>query len=72
MLSLGYEKVILLYSPNTYEVADIISSFVYRKGLNNFMYSYASAVGLFQSVVNIILLIASNKLSKRISGSALF
>lgn len=72
MLSLGYEKVILLYSPNTYEVADTISSFVYRKGLNNFMYSYASAVGLFQSVVNIILLIASNKLSKRISGSALF
>ena len=71
MLSLGYEKVILLYSPNTYEVADIISSFVYRKGLNNFMYSYASAVGLFQSVVNIILLIASNKLSKHISGSAL-
>ena len=72
MLSLGYEKVILLYSPNTYEVADIISSFVYRKGLNNFMYIYASAVGLFQSVVNIKLLIASNKLSKRISGSALF
>lgn len=72
VLSVGYEKIILLYSPQTYEVADVISSYVYRVGLNNFMYSYSAAVGMFQSVVNIILLIGSNKISKRISGNALF
>ncbi len=72
VLGVGYEKIILLYSPRTYEVADVISSYVYRMGLNNFMYSYSAAVGLFQSVVNVILLFASNALSKKISDTALF
>lgn len=72
VLGVGYEKIILLYSPRTYEVADVISSYVYRMGLNNFMYSYSAAVGLFQSVVNVILLLASNALSKKISDTALF
>lgn len=72
MLAVGYEKIILLYSTNTYETADVISSYVYRKGLQEFNYSYSAAVGLFNSVINMILLIISNKLSKKYTETALF
>lgn len=73
ILSVGYEKIILLYGPGTYETADIISSFVYRKGLGeSSQYSYASAVGLFQSVVNLIMLVSANFVSKKISETSLF
>jgi len=72
MMSLGFEKIILLYNPNTYETADVISSFVYRKGLLEMNYSYSSAVGLFNSVVNFILLISANKLSRMLSETSLW
>ena len=57
MLSVGYEKTILLYNPQVYETADILSSFVYRKGLQEANYGYSTAVSLFNSVVNFFLLI---------------
>ena len=72
MFSVGYEKIILLYSTNTYETADVISSFVYRKGLQEFNYSYSAAVGLFNSVINTVLLVFSNKMSSRFSDTSLF
>ena len=72
MFSVGYEKIILLYSPNTYETADVISSYVYRKGLQEFNYSYSAAVGLFNSVINTVLLVFSNKMSSRFSDTSLF
>ncbi len=72
ILSVGYEKIILLYGPGTYEVADVISSYVYRMGIGSSRYSYSSAVGLFQSIVNVILLIAANATSHRVSGTSLF
>lgn len=72
MLNVGFEKIILLYNPLTYETADVISSFVYRKGLMDSNYSYASAVGLFNSVINFILLIISNKISRRFSETHLW
>ena len=72
MFAVGYEKIILLYSTNTYETADVISSYVYRKGLQEFNYSYSAAVGLFNSVINTILLIVSNKLSAKFAGTSLF
>lgn len=72
VLSVGYEKIILLYGPGTYEVADVISSYVYRMGIGNSRYSYSSAVGLFQSVVNVILLVAANAASRRMTGTSLF
>ena len=65
LLSVGYEKVILLYNPLTYETADIISTYVYRKGLLEQNYSFSTAVGLFNSIISFILLIAANTLSKR-------
>ena len=72
LFAVGYEKIILLYSTNTYETADVISSYVYRKGLQEFNYSYSSAVGLFNSVINTVLLVASNKLSRKYTETSLF
>lgn len=72
MLSVGYEKTILLYNPQVYETADIISSFVYRKGLLEFNYGYSTAVGMFNSVINFILLITANSISKKVTDYGLF
>lgn len=72
MFAVGYEKIILLYSTSTYETADVISSYVYRKGLQEFNYGYSSAVGLFNSVINTILLVISNKLSAKFTETSLF
>lgn len=72
LLSVGYEKIILLYQPTTYAVADVISSYVYRRGLQSGEFSYGTAVGLFNSIVNIILLLIANKTSKKLGQSGLF
>lgn len=71
-LNVGFEKIILLYNANTYEVADVISTFVYRKGLEGFEFSYTTAVGLFNSVVNFILLVAANNICKKLTDSGLW
>jgi len=67
MVSVGAEKILLLYSPLNWEVSDVISTFVYRRGLLDFQFSFASAVGLFNSVVNITFLLSANYLSRRVS-----
>ena len=72
IVSVGYEKIILLYTPQTYDVADVISSYTYRMGILNSRYGYSSAVGLFQSVINIIILVTANQISKRFSETSLF
>jgi putative aldouronate transport system permease protein len=72
LLRIGYEKVLLLYNPMTYEVADVFSTYVYRIGLLQANYSYASAVGLFEALVSMILLILANTFSKRLGGSGLW
>jgi len=73
VMSVGYEKIILLYNPNTYETADVISSFVYRYGLGGAQdYSFSSAVGLFSSVINLIILVSANTLSRKLSETSLF
>ena len=72
IMSVGQEKTILLYTPQVYETADIISSFVYRKGLLEFNYGYSTAVSLFNSVINFALLVTTNAISKRYSETSLF
>ena len=72
ILNVGFEKIILLYSPGIYEVADVISSYVYRRGIIDAAYSYASAVGLFNSAVNIAFLLTANWFSARYTESGLF
>ena len=72
LMSMGYEKTILLYSPSTYDTADIISSYIYRVGLLEQDWSYSTAVGLFNSVINFCLLILTNKISKKFSETSLW
>lgn len=72
LMSVGYEKIILMYSPLTYETADVISTFVYRKGILDANYSYSAAIGLFNSVINFALLIGANTLSKKTTESGLW
>ena len=72
ILGVGYETIILLSSPLTYDTADVISSFVYRKGLQEFNWSYSTAVGLFNSVVNFIFLIVANTISRKIGDTSLW
>lgn len=69
---IGFEKVLLLYTPSTYKVADVFSTYVYRKGLLESNYSYAAAVGLFESAVALILLLITNKISKKLSEQSLW
>ncbi|MDL2228853.1 ABC transporter permease subunit [Treponema sp. OttesenSCG-928-L16] len=72
MFNVGYEKIILLYNPLTYETADVISTYVYRKGLLEFNWSYSAAVGMFNSVVSFTLVLFTNKLSRKLNGSGLW
>jgi len=72
MLSVGYEKIILLYNPAIYETADVVSSFVYRKGLLDQNFGYSTAVGIFNSIINLILLVLANEMSKKISKNSLW
>lgn len=72
IMRIGFEKVLLLYSPMTYDVADIISTLVYRSGLEEARYSYATAVGLFNSVISLFFVLASNYLSRRLTENSLW
>lgn len=60
LLSVGHEKTLLLYSPLIYEVSDIISTYVYREGLLSMEYSYTTAVGLFTSLVSLMMVVLAN------------
>jgi putative aldouronate transport system permease protein len=72
MLYVGFEKVFLLYNPSTYETADVISTYVYRVGLVGLEYDFAAAVGLFNSVVSLILLSIFNWLAGRLQQQTLW
>ncbi|NLB38344.1 MAG: sugar ABC transporter permease [Clostridiales bacterium] len=72
ILNVGYEKVLLMYTPSTYEVADVFSTYTYRMGLENQQYSLSTAVGLFNTVVNIAFLLLTNYFSKKTTESGLF
>ncbi len=72
MMNIGLEKVLLLYNSNTYETADVISTFVYRKGLLEMSYSYSTAVDLFNSVINFLMLVIVNRISRRVTETSLW
>ena len=63
MMSVGFEKILLMYGPGTYETADVISTFVYRRGIAGGDYSFAAAAGLFNSVINLVLILMVNRMS---------
>ena len=72
LFALGFEKVMLLYNPATYETADIISTFVYRKGFEDYNFGFSTAVDLFNSAINCSLLFITNKFSRKYSETSLF
>lgn len=72
MLSVGSEKILLLYNPATYSTADVISTLVYRKSFEEYNYGFSTAVGLFNSVVNTSLLLLTNWISRKFSETSLF
>ena len=72
ILNVGYEKVLLLYKENTYNVADVFSTYTYRVGLEQKQYSLSTAVSLFNTMVNIVFLVFTNWLSRKTTESGLF
>lgn len=72
LLDVGYEKIILMYNPGIYETADVISTYVYRMGIQNANYSFSTAVGLMNSVVSLVLIVVANKISNKLSSTGLW
>lgn len=75
ILNVGYEAIILLYQPATYETSDVISTYIYRTGLTNpggAEYDFAAAVGMFNSVISFLLVIVSNAISKKITEQGIW
>jgi len=72
MMHVGFEKIILLYNPMIYETADVISSYIYRRGLLEFNFGFSAAVGLFNSAINFSLLVLANAISRKVNDTSLW
>lgn len=72
ILNVGYEMIILLYNPSIYETADIINTYVYRSGIMEGRYDYATAIGLLNSVVSLIMVVGANRISKKLTETSLW
>jgi len=72
LMSVGFDKILLLYNPTIYSTADVISTHVQRMGIVNMQYGYSSAVGLFNSVVGTALLLITNALSRKYAEHSVF
>nr|WP_309119535.1 ABC transporter permease subunit [Paenibacillus sp.] len=72
LMNVGWDKIILLYNAATYETADVISTFVYRRGIINADYSFSAAVGLFNSAINFALLLLANRISRKTTENSLW
>jgi len=72
LLNVGFEKILLLYNAVTYDTADVISTFVYRKGLLETDWSFSAAVGIFNSVINLCLLVTANYVSRKVNENSLW
>ena len=72
VFSVGIDKIILLYNPATYEMADVINTYVYRMGMLQQDYGLSTAVGLFNSIIGTIMLVTTNQISKKIAGTSMF
>lgn len=71
-LAVGFEKILLLYNPLTYPTADVISTYLYRVGVVSGSFSYAAAIGLFESVIGLTLVLSANAISRRAVGAGLW
>ncbi|NUT35406.1 MAG: sugar ABC transporter permease [Hamadaea sp.] len=71
-MAVGFEKILLLYNPLTFPTADVISTYLYRVGVVSGSFSYAAAIGLFESVIGLVLVLSANALSRRTVGTGLW
>lgn len=71
-LSVGFEKILLIYNPLTYETGDVISTYLYRVGLQSSNFSYAAAIGLFESIIGLIMVLTANFLSRKFASTSLW
>src|SRR4029078_10186184 len=71
-MAVGFEKILLLYNPLTYPTADVISTYLYRVGVVSASFSYPPAIGLFESVIGIGLVLSANLISRRTVGASLW
>jgi putative aldouronate transport system permease protein len=71
-MAVGFEKILLLYNPLTYPTADVISTYLYRIGIVSGSFSYAAAIGLFESVIGLTLVLSANAVSRRVVGASLW
>ncbi|MGN7360867.1 ABC transporter permease [Paenibacillus sp. SAF-054] len=72
MMTLSYERILLMQNSLNMESSEVISTYAYKMGLINMDYGFSTAVGLFNNVINIVLLLTANKIAKRYSSSSLF
>jgi len=72
IMTIGYQKILLLYTGATYETADVLGTYIYRRGILGADFSFATAVGLFQNVVGLLFVVASNAIAKRVSETSLW
>ena len=72
IMSVGFEKVYLMYNSSVYETADVVSTYVYRKGIESSNYSFASAIGLFNSVINFAFVYISNRICRMTTQTSLW
>lgn len=72
MVKVGYESILLLYKPTTYETADVIATYAFRLGIEQRNYGLATAVGLFEAVIALVMVVGANKLSKRLTESTIW
>ncbi|WP_210729227.1 ABC transporter permease [Actinomyces procaprae] len=71
-LAVGFEKILLIYNPLTYETGDVISTYLYRVGLQSSNFSYAAAIGLFESLIGLIMVLAANFASRKFAKTSLW
>jgi putative aldouronate transport system permease protein len=72
IMSAGYDRILLLYNGATYETADVIYTYVYRRGILQADFSYSTAVGFFQMVISLVLIVSSNAISRKMSETSLW
>ncbi|QOR71387.1 sugar ABC transporter permease [Ruania alkalisoli] len=71
-MAVGFEKILLLYNPLLYPTADVIATYLYRVGIGSGSYSYSTAIGLFEALIGVTLVMTANAISRRVSGSSLW
>ncbi len=71
-MAVGFEKILLIYNPLTYPTADVISTYLFRVGVQSGLFSYAAAIGLFEALIGLFLVLSANAISRRMVGASLW